>query len=349
MNNEKTNKIKWIAVFTAIVLLFVGVISAIAVAISNKPVESKPDSNAENLAIATNDKPAILLSIGEPTVLAAPEVGGTDRIAESVGVSYDVTATLNPSDVENKKVDWKIEWSDDAPLKGKAITDYFTLTPTSDGALTAKLKCKKSFRGSSAILSATSRDSGVVGTCTVTFSGKPANMNIDVSGIGTQSRGKLTGVLQLKRGQTYTQSISLNNLFDDVGSEYSNYSVTVTGVGSFVKGDFRTTPTVDSWSGETNVMLDSVKSNFISAKIENGKLVIEAKERYENTRGKVVGGPSGATTYDMYKEDVTDASGNLPYFQIKVTENKSGLSKTLNVYIVSTVNTVNINYGNIDF
>ncbi len=341
MYNEKTNKIKWIAVFTAIVLLFAGVISSLVIAIGNKPVDTKPDNQAEASELAFKpDNGPILLSMSAPRYAAA---------TNAVGVSYDVTATLNPSDVDNKKVDWKIEWSDDAPLKDKAITDYFTLTPTSDGALTAKLTCKKSFRGSSAILSATSRDSGVVGTCAVTFSGKPANMNIDVSGIGTQSRGKLTGVLQLKRGQTYTQSISLTNVFNDIGSEYSNYSVTVTGVGSFVQGTFRTTLTGESWSEEVNVTLDSVKSNFISAKIENGKLVIEAKERYENTRGTTIGNSSGGQTKDMYKEDVTDASGNLPYFQIKVTEGKSGLNKTLNVYIVSTVNTVKISNGNIDF
>ena len=274
MYNEKTNKIKWIAVLTAIVLLFVGVISALAVAINNKPVEAKLDNSkntdSSELSFEADDGP-IFLS------MSAPRYATTS--SNAVGVSYDVTATLNPSNVENKLVDWKIEWSADAALKDKAITDYFTLIPTSDGALTAKLTCKKSFRGSSAILSATSRDSGVVGTCTVTFSGKPANMDIGVSGIGTQSRGKLTGVLQLKRGQTYTQAITLSNVFNDVGSEYGNYTITLTGVGSFVKGTFRTTATQESWSEETTVTLDSVKSNFISAKIENGKLVIEAKER----------------------------------------------------------------------
>lgn len=344
MNNEKTNKIKWIAVFTAIVLLFVGVISALAIAINNKPVEAKPDNSkitdSSELSFTPDDGP-IRLSMSGPVYSA--------KVASLTSVSYDVTATLNPSDVDNKLVDWEIEWSADAPLKDKAITDYFTLTPTSDGALTAKLTCKKSFRGSSAILSVTSRDSGVTGTCAVTFSGKPSIIDVVVTGIGTQSRGKLNGVLQLKRGQTYTQNIVLFNAFSDVGSEYSNYSVTVTGVGSFVKGTFRTTLTGESWSEETNVTLDSVKNDFISAKVENGKLVIEAKERYENTRGQTIGNSSGGQTKDMYKEDVTDANGNLPYFQIKVTENKSGLSKTLNVYIVSTVNSVKINNGNIDF
>ena len=47
MYNEKTNKIKWIAVFTAIVLLFAGVISSLVIAIGNKSVEAKPDSQTE--------------------------------------------------------------------------------------------------------------------------------------------------------------------------------------------------------------------------------------------------------------------------------------------------------------
>ena len=42
MYNENNNKIRWIAVFTAIVLLFVGVISALAVAIKkNLTAKSK--------------------------------------------------------------------------------------------------------------------------------------------------------------------------------------------------------------------------------------------------------------------------------------------------------------------
>lgn len=43
-------KIKWIAVFSALALLFVGVISALAVAINNKP-----DENEETALSAVND------------------------------------------------------------------------------------------------------------------------------------------------------------------------------------------------------------------------------------------------------------------------------------------------------
>lgn len=41
MYNEKSNKIRWIAVFTAIVLILAGVITSLAIAIQNKPVEAK--------------------------------------------------------------------------------------------------------------------------------------------------------------------------------------------------------------------------------------------------------------------------------------------------------------------
>lgn len=342
MTNKKN--IKRIAVFMAILLLFAGVISALAIAIGNKNAVAKPkDEITESSGHDFNsENGTVVLALGAPKYNAATQ-------SNDASVSYDVTATITPSDVENKEVDWKIEWSDDAALKDMPIADYLTLTPTSDGSLTAKLTCIKAFRGSVAILSATSRDSGVRGTCSVTFSGKPETMKIDVSGIGTQSRGNISGVLQVKRGQIYTQSISLGNIFNDVGTEYSDFSVTVTGIGSFKKGTFTSTIAYQNWEDIVDVTLESVKNNYISAKIENGKLVIEAKDRYENMRGTSTGNSSGGTTRDLYKEDNTDESGNLPYYQIKVTENKSGLYETLNVYVVSTVNTVSINYGNIDF
>ncbi len=343
--HKKSDTVKWIIAFTLIIVLMAGVVAALILSLDKpmpiKPQETPVSENTE-LHFEQGKNPKVLLAMSAPRYAAATQ-------ANTASVSYDITATLEPANVENKKVDWKIEWSADAPLKDKKITEYFTLTPTSDGALTAKLTCIKSFRGSSAILSVTSRDSGVVGTATVTFSGKPATMDVDVSGIGTQTRGNISGVLQLKRGQTYTQTIGISNAFGDVGSEYSDYSVSVTGVGSFVKGTFTATMSYQKWSEETNVNLDSVKNDYISAKIVNGKLVVEAKDRYENMRGSTVGNSSGGTTKDLYKEDNKDSNGNLPYYQIKVTENKSGLSKTLNVYIVSTVNTVSVNYGNIDF
>ena len=49
MYNEKSNKIRWIAVFTAIVLILAGVITSLAIAIQNKPVEAKANDTVSDV------------------------------------------------------------------------------------------------------------------------------------------------------------------------------------------------------------------------------------------------------------------------------------------------------------
>lgn len=257
-------------------------------------------------------------------------------------VTYTVSAVVEPSDAENLAVDWSIAWSDDAPLKESAISEHLILTPLEDGGRVATVKCIKAFRGSSAIITATSRDSGVQGTCTVTYSGLPSAMQIDLTDISTQKRGNIDGVLQLKRGSTYTKEISLSNVYGDVGEEYKNYTVKVIGVGSFVKGNFTSTTSWQKWNDETEVTLDSVKNNYLTAKITDGKLVITAIDRYENMRGTSVGGPSGGTTNDLYKEDKTDADGNLPYYRIEVFAGSTGVNYVINAYVVASVTSVTV-------
>ena len=56
-------KFKWIAVFTALILLFAGVISSLAIAIGNKPAEVNPDGQ-KNVSAATEDNPAVILTMG---------------------------------------------------------------------------------------------------------------------------------------------------------------------------------------------------------------------------------------------------------------------------------------------
>lgn len=60
---------------------------------------------------------------------ASPNSSKTIRLA----------ATITPSSATDKSVDWEIAWVDasSAWATGKTVTDYVTVTPTSDGALTA--------------------------------------------------------------------------------------------------------------------------------------------------------------------------------------------------------------------
>lgn len=269
--------------------------------------------------------------------------------AESGYVEETVTAILTPSTVANKAVDWSIVWADNAPLKNSAISDYLTVTPDSDGSLTAKVRCYKSFRGSSAVLYVTSRNSGAKGSCIVYFVGKPSSLTIDVSNLSTQWRGKIL-VCSLNKGSTYTQDIILSNKFNDVGEDYKNLTLEVSGIGSFVQGTANINSAGYTWSNEENVALDSVKDKYIAVSIVNGKLVIEAKGRYEEEKGNYVGGSSsGSIMANRYKEDVTGKDGSLPYYSVVVKASNCDKQIALHVYIDVSVTEVSTNPTEVSF
>lgn len=85
--------------------------------------------------------------------------------------SVTLTATVTPSNADNKKVDWTIAFANPASewASGKTVTDYVTVTPESDGSLTATVQCLQDF-GEQIIITVTSRDnSNAKATCTVDF------------------------------------------------------------------------------------------------------------------------------------------------------------------------------------
>lgn len=73
----------------------------------------------------------------------------TSPSAMSTTASEGVTlqATVKPDDAINKAVDWSVSFvnSSSSWATGKTITDYVTVTPTSDGATTATVTCAQAF------------------------------------------------------------------------------------------------------------------------------------------------------------------------------------------------------------
>ena len=80
---------------------------------------------------------------------------GISPMAES---AQQLTATITPANATNKEVDWAVAWVNPSSswAGGKAVTDYVTVTPTSDGALTANVECKQAF-GEQVKITCTSR------------------------------------------------------------------------------------------------------------------------------------------------------------------------------------------------
>lgn len=94
---------------------------------------------------------------------------GIMPIAES---AQQVTATVTPAGAEDAVIDWSVAWKSGASGQwgnGKTVTDYVTVTPTEDGALTANVSCLQAF-GEQIILTAAIRgNASVKGTATVDY------------------------------------------------------------------------------------------------------------------------------------------------------------------------------------
>lgn len=103
-----------------------------------------------------------------------------------------LTATITPADASNKTVNWAIAWKDGASTwaTGKTVTDYATITPTTTGALTATVECKKAF-GEQIIVTATSAaDTDVSASCTFDYAKRITG--VTVTGGGTYSNLTVT-------------------------------------------------------------------------------------------------------------------------------------------------------------
>ena len=356
MYNEKTNKIRWIAVFTAIVLLFAGVISSLVIAIGSKSAESKPDSQTEDLSAATNDNPMVLLSMGEAVVMAAPEIGKTDNTTESTAyVSQTVTATITPATVVDKYVTWSIAWAADAPLKNSNISEYIKITDESQGNLTATVNCYKAFKGSKAVLTCTTRQGNKTATIDVVYEGVPSSMTINSpSGVTKYNLGK-DSVDLLYVGSSYSLNLAMDNIFHSVGSNFNDFTVTVTGVGSVTCGTYSQSKRGAGWSSHSNIVeFSKIAKEFVTTSTSGNTLSVNVTKSlydyYESKETKVVEGNGETTTYTnkLYSLN-TDDNGNKPYFIVKVQHKTLGFSAEYKFFIGEEVSKVTASKATITF
>ena len=94
----------------------------------------------------------------ERMVFGVRALAATAPVAET-DTSVTLTATVNPLNADNKAVDWRVVWSSPTYewASEKSVSDYMTVTPQTDGALTATVNCKKAF-GEKIKITVTSRD-----------------------------------------------------------------------------------------------------------------------------------------------------------------------------------------------
>lgn len=371
MTNRKES-IKWIALFVAIVLLFAGVGTSLYMIFGHKNAEpvqqeqNQVEQNADEQPAENNgdESPLVVSNVQEegvrlmfasatvqPKVLLA--ANGDRSVVECV--SQTVTATITPSTVVDKYVTWSVAWDASAPLKNQDISQYVTVTQDNEGDLTAQINCFKSFKGSKIILTCTTRQGNKKATAEVQFQGAPASMEINSpSGVSKTNIGAMN-VDMLYVGSSYSLNLALDNIFHDVGTNFSDFTVTVSGVGSVTCGKFVRSPRGQGWNNhDTIVDFSTIASNFITASVTNYTLTLNVTKSlydyYESEETHYVEGNGQTTTYTnkLYSLNI-DSDGNKPYFVITVRHNTLGFSAQYKCFIGEAVSNVSMSKSTITF
>lgn len=163
----------------------------------------KPDEAAENTGgLVVNHSPEGENGISiAMTMLSADETtdAGVSALAET---SYTLTATVTPSEASNKQVDWYASWANGSSswASGKTVTDYVTVTPTSDGANTATVACIQSFGEQIIVTCASREDPSINGTCTADYEKKV----VDVTAVMKKDGSEVSVVDWSYNGYSYT-------------------------------------------------------------------------------------------------------------------------------------------------
>ncbi len=283
----------------------------------------------------------------EPVKIAKLSMASTiiSPLSESAGeqktVSKKIQAIIEPSTAKDVTVDWSVEWGE---KQNGAVTDYLTVTPDSDGSLSATVTCKQPFTGEIVVVCVT-RQGGYVATCTVTYAGQPTEIII------TGDTQETDGAYRFGIGNTYEYAVELSNPFGSVGEKFNNVTVSVTGVGQVILGymEHFQTQNKDKWydASDTTVEYDSLKDALISASYANGKLTIKtlsAVEDFYRGTGRMDGG--GTIFYEgKFRSYVSEC-----YFNVTLTEQNSGCSKTIKVvYDPGVVTGVNMSQNEMEF
>ena len=133
----------------------------------NERIEQEAPTELDGGVISESESQGMQLTASKLSSSEYAE-NGVSTQAES---AYTLTATVKPEDAENKAVDWSIAFmnASSAWASGKSVTDYVTVTPSADGALTAVVTNLGEF-GEQIKVTVTSRDNPAAkAECTVDY------------------------------------------------------------------------------------------------------------------------------------------------------------------------------------
>lgn len=346
-NHKRSDCIKWIAVFVAVILLATGVAAALTQGFKEanpycwfghnwgddgkctrcgeiKPVDDEVQESTnrnESIVVEPHNNEIMKLSVA--------------RIASLAENQKSITATVNGT-ISSPKIDWTTEWAETGGSSQGAVTDYVTVTPSSDGATDAIIACLKPFEGI-VYVRATIRDVGVSAAASVAFEGKASSLKF-----GTTTLQQSSGYYNVTGIDSYNVPLNLDNYWHKVGKAGNFSIVSITKMGTLnlvtrtVLMSSPSTPVESSPSEKAfSAFTRSDSEEFISFSISDSNLVVNCQHglfgSYESlkTQGMDLGmvTPMAGTVYSGWVKSVKAVC----YYQVVVKDSVSNLQATIKV------------------
>ena len=205
----KSNKIVTAVLAILLVVVIAGAAALVGVLSNGYKDWTKfqPDEQTEQAEEQADNGGAIINAPVENGVkLMSAKIPVAEYAANGVSAqaetAYTLTATITPADAANKTVDWSVAFVNPSSswANGKKVTDYVTVTPTSDGALTATVECKQAF-GEQIKVTVTSNDNPEKSaSCTVDYSQKVTGVSVSIGDIDFVENGDTVYPFELAVG-----------------------------------------------------------------------------------------------------------------------------------------------------
>lgn len=383
--HKRSDTVKWVLTLFAFILVGVMLAGVILGWFDKKEEPPAEEEQTEQAAVTDGEGNAMDEDIVYPmpekmsfsaAAFAQPlaqfgEPSGT-TVTSPQSVDVRIEAYVYPESAANKAVDFSVAWGN-APTHGsEQVSNYLTVTPDSDGSTTATVSCKKSFGDDTIIITVTTREGGYTATCTVSFTGIASGIEITSSTATKKSTSARGEYYELGTSKTYTFNIGLTNAFNDAAGNLSVTEIGGEGNMYFGNGSYNDGGYIN-FTDMVQKSIGEFADDFItSATISGNTLTVKTGSKILENYYSSYGPDEYFITdiyYDRYVVEMNDdwsikdssdtfrnqnAKSNAQnigscYFYVTVKDSISGLTETVRLWLVSSVNGVSLSQTELEF
>lgn len=383
--HKRSDTVKWVLTLFAFILVGVMLAGVILGWFDKKEEPPAEEEQTEQAAVTDGEGNAMDEDIVYPmpekmsfsaAAFAQPlaqfgEPSGT-TVTSPQSVDVRIEAYVYPESAANKAVDFSVAWGN-APTHGsEQVSNYLTVTPDSDGSTTATVSCKKSFGDDIIVITVTTREGGYTATCTVTFTGIASGIEITSSTAAKKSTSERGTYYELGTSKTYTFDIGLTNAFNDAAGNLSVTEIGGEGNMYFGNGSYNDGGYIN-FTDMVQKSIGEFADDFItSATISGNTLTVKTGSKILENYYSSYGPDEYFITdiyYDRYVVEMNDdwsikdssdtfrnqnAQSNAQnigscYFYVTVKDSISGLTETVRLWLVSSVNGVSLSQTELEF